>query len=165
MFTRVGQARDDGGKTTGALTEFVIVKGVQGLSQFEGEVVSHIDDIVARALPDQLEAMLHPEGRGCHDGIAQQGQREAGVQIRLADIDIDLSRNWRALRQEVEGGIAHIDSEDGGNFAGDADHAEAAREIRREFDIQQDIAEHLDQGHTRDIALVVIHNDHAFVLV
>ena len=52
-----------------------------------------------------------------------------------------------------------------GHFAGDADHAEAAREIRRELDIQQDIAENLNQGHTRDIALVVIHDDHAFVLV
>ena len=52
LFARVGQARDDRRDTAGAVDQLVVVESVQGLAQLEGEVVSHIDDVVARALAD-----------------------------------------------------------------------------------------------------------------
>ena len=165
LFVRLGQARDDGGLAARPLDQLVIIKGVQGLPQFKGQVVGHIDDIVARTLADELEAMPQPERRRLDHSIAQQGEREARVQLWLADIDSHLPGDWRALRQEIEGWVAHLHIQQRRHLPRDADHAEAARQVGGELDIQDDIAKRISQRRASHISLIVIHEDDAFVLV
>ena len=92
-------------------------------------------------------------------------QGEARIQLRLLYLDPNLPLDGSAFRQKVERRVAHVDIQDRGDFPRDADHTEAARQVRRQFDIQHYISQHVRQRRPGNIALVMIHDDDAFVLI
>ena len=70
-----------------------------------------------------------------------------------------------AFSQEVERWIAQLHIQQRRHLPRHANHAKAARQIRREFDIQNDIAKHISQRRARHITCVVIHDDDALMLI
>src|SRR5690606_1318609 len=166
LFAGPGQPGGDGRRfAAGAGYQFVVIEGVQRLADLEGDVVGHINDIVDRALADQLQPALHPPRRWLHRRIAQQRQREPLIVFRVFDPDECLSLDGRAFHDDAVRRIAHLFAEQRGDFARDADDAEAAGQIGRQVDVEDDIAEDVSERRTRHIRLVVFQNEDTLMFV
>ncbi len=170
-LARLRQPGDDLGRLparTGgsrSLDQFVVVEGVGRLPDLEGEVVGHVHDVVDWALPHADQAALHPLWRRLDGGIAQQRQREAWVEFRLADFDADLPGNRRAIRARFVGRLAQRRIQQGGGFPRHAEDAVGAGEVGRQFDVVNHVAQHVLRRSPRRIARILVHKDDALVRV
>ena len=161
---RPGRADDDGRRlAAGAGLQFVVVEGVQRLAPFQHDVVGHVDDVVDGPHAGIGEPPLHPARRRADGDVLEQGRRIARRQVRVGDLDTNLAGDRLACslgdgRRQGQGLAG-----ESGDLAGHADDRQAPGHVRRDLDLEDDVAEIIDERFPD--RRVVIENDDAFMFL
>ena len=133
------------GADLGAADE-VVVEGVKGLARLEHDVVGHVDDVVDGAHAGADEALLHPGRGGAELDALDDAGGEAPAEVGRLDGDGDELAGL-AVRLGMRAiGLAQGLSGDGGDLAGEAEDAEQVRAVRPGRDVEDDIADGVDEG-------------------
>ncbi len=112
---------------------FVIVVGVEGLADFQHDVVSCIDYVVDRTDAIAAESVFDPF-RGTADfHIFQQAAAETFAEGRLCDMDFGAAFDGRTGFLYPDFRQLHFSLEDGAHFECHADHGEAVSAVCGEF--------------------------------
>ena len=123
------------------------IEGVDGLAELEHHVVAHVDDVADRALARRDQAHLDPVRRRPDRDARHVPTHEPRAQPGLQDLD------GQAVRDRCPGlrrlGVREADggARDGGDLAGQADHAQRVAAVGFDVDIEHDIAVELGQWH------------------
>ena len=133
------------GADLGAAHE-VVVEGVERLTRLEHDVVGDVDDVVDGAHAGADEALLHPRGRRPQLDPLDDAGGEAPAEIGGFDRDGDEVAGLlpglgvRAIR------FAQGPAGDGRHLAGEAEHAEQVGAVGPGGDIEDDVADGIDEG-------------------
>ena len=150
------------GLATSAFDQHIVVESMQGLAQFQHNVVGGIHNSIDRAHACQAQPALHGIGTGGDGHIADQPQGEARVELAVLDSDLNLALNGRPAERELAGRLAQRLPGKGGQLAGHAQHTGVACQVGQDGDIQDGIAHVIDQGHAG--GSICVEEDDAFVL-
>ena len=145
------------------LAEEVVVERVQRLPVLDHDVVGDVDDVVDRAHPEGGQAVLHPLRRGADLHARDHRGDVAGAEIWVANLDRRLVLDGAARLLIVEAGLADGAAGERRDLAGDAQHGEAVGPVRRDLDVEDDVAEVAREG--RAEGRVVGQHEDALVLV
>ena len=147
-----------------AALQRLVVESMQGLARFEHDVIGDVHDVVDRALAGVLQTSLHPR-RGRLDGdVLDQRSRVAGAQVRVGTGHGAVCGGGGKGAGGITGrpaapGLAG----EGGDFPRQADDTVGARQVGRQFDLQNGIAQRvLQRLPHRQIG---VENEHAGVIV
>ena len=121
--------------------DFIIIIGMHRLAELEHDEIRDIDDIVDGADAGTFEALLHPGRRRADLDVLDDTRTEAVAEVIGLDTDfyevggfcciIFLAGNRRPFRSVAR---QH------GDFAHEAEHAEAVAAVRRKLEFEDDIA-------------------------
>src|SRR6266481_7919883 len=69
------------------VTHFVVVEGVDRMSEFEHHVIAHVDDVVDAGYAGSFEAVLEPFRRGLNFHAANYTSGEAAAELGRLNLD------------------------------------------------------------------------------
>ena len=118
------------------LGDFIEIKGMQRLAQFEHHVVRNIDDIVDRGVAQRFETLAQPIRRRLHFHPAHHASRESRAKFRRFDRDARRLRDRRRGFREFRLHRLQRKAIERGGFTRDAVVAQAIRAIRGQFRIK-----------------------------
>ncbi len=119
------------------------------LVELEHHVVADIHDVVDGTHAGRAEASLHPRRRRTDDDARHHRRREAPAAV--AGEDLDLGLVLLAVVGQLRGGHAELESEVGGEVAGDADVAPTVGTVAGDVEVEQHVrfdAENVAVRHT-----------------